>query len=713
MRDVKNKSEYLLKSISPFSKMILTVSALIFAAVIGVFMAFQFIENERDREMRRWQTRLGIVIDSRHADIEQWLGTQLGELRGLAENASLQIYLTIFYDSVDSEDSGDATSEIEYLATLLDVTANREGFTTRDINVNINANVARVGTSGIALIGNDGKIVVSSYGFPPMQGKLQAFLANIEKGSNGISDIYIGSNNQPSIAFSEPVFALQGDDTASSQIGMVVGIKQISTELYPLLKQPGSVEKTAEALLIRQNNNVVEYLSPLMDGTPAFKRKLTMDTPNLAAAFILSKPEGYGIKNDYNNEEVLVTSRNFDKVEWSILYKINTSEALAESTERLNSLVVAFGLIIILVLAGMTALWYHGTSRRATDAADKFEKLALRFQGQRNFMHLVTDTQPNAITIFDEKGRYRWFNKASLEYTGMARCDLFDKHVSAVLGPIEGKRIIAMLDACLEENKRQTVTHEMNLHGTDELVFRSDFTPLPARDDMPPGVLVVSQDITESINQRRMREQSMRQLVGTLVAIVDRRDPFSSNHSARVSKVSRAIAGELGLDEILADSTVIVGSLMNLGKVLVPEEILTKQGKLTAEEMELIQQSLFTSADLVKDIHFDGPVYETLMQLQENYDGSGIPNKLSGNDILITARIAAVANAFVGMVSARAWRNGMNFEKSIDILLSEGNKKFDRSAVIGLANYIDNRGGREEWKDFSHFPTDDTKKSPN
>ncbi len=709
MRDVKNKPEKPPKSISPFLKMILTVSALVFAAVIGVYMAFQFIENERDREMRRWQTRLGIVIDSRHADIEQWLGTQLGELRGLAENASLQIYLTIFHDSVDSEDSGDATSEIEYLATLLDVTANREGFTTTDINANVNANVARAGTSGIALIGNDGEIVVSSYGFPPMQGKLQAFLANIEKGNNDISNIYIGSNNQPSIAFSEPVFALQGDDTASSQIGMVVGIKQISTELYPLLKQPGSVEKTAEALLIRQNNNMVEYLSPLMDGTPAFKRKLTMDTPNLAAAFILSKPEGYGIKNDYNNEEVLVTSRGFDKVEWSILYKINTSEALAESTERLNSLVVAFGLIIILVLAGMAALWYHGTSRRASDAADKFEKLASRFQGQRNFMHLVTDTQPNAIAIFDEKGHYRWFNKTALEYSGMARGDLFDKHVSAVLGPIEGKRIIAMLDTCLEENKRQTVTHEMNIHGTDELVFRSDFTPLPARDDMPSGVLMVSQDITESVHQRRMREQSMRQLVGTLVSIVDRRDPFSSNHSSRVSKVSRAIAGELGLDEILTDSTVIVGSLMNLGKVLVPEEILTKQGKLTAEEMELIQQSLFTSADLVKDIHFDGPVYETLMQLQENYDGSGIPNKLAGNDILITARIAAVANAFVGMVSARAWRGGMNFEKSIDILLSEGNKKFDRSAVIGLANYIDNRGGREEWKAFSHFPTDDTK----
>lgn len=691
------------KTGSPVLKMTVTIGALILAAIVGVYLVSQFIQSEREREMQRWQTRLGIVVDSRQAAVEGWLDLQVSELRSLAENASLQIYMTILHDSEDGED---ASAEIEYLGNLLDVTALRAQFAVADTGAVINANVARIGLAGIALVDDEGDVVVSSQGFPPVQGKLQAFLANLERGESGISDIYLNNSNNSAMAFAAPVFALQGDNTASSQIGMVVGVKEVGEDLYPLLKQPGSVEITAEALLVRQNNNVVEYLAPLQDGTPALKRKLAMDTPDLAAAFAVTTVEGYGTKTDYNGNEVLVISRNLSKVAWSILYKINTSEALAESSERLNSLVIAFGLIIVLVLAGMAALWYYGTSRRATESAVKFESLATRFEGQRDFMHLVTDSQPNAIAIFDEKGHYRWFNKTALENSGVERRDLFDKHVTAILGPIEGKRTMGWVKSCLDEGKRQTVTHEMDIQGKGALVYRSDFTPLPARDDMPAGVLMVSQDITESVQQRRMREQAMRQLVGTLVAIVDRRDPFSSNHSARVSTVSHAIAGEVGLNEVLSDSTVIVGNLMNLGKVLVPEEVLTKQGKLTDAEVKLIQDSLFTSADIVKDIHFDGPVYETLMQLQENFDGSGIPNQLVGDKILITARIAAVANAFVGMVSARAWRDGMNFEKAVDILFAEGGKKYDRAVVIALANYIDNRGGQDEWKSFGERPDD-------
>jgi len=66
-----------------------------------------------------------------------------------------------------------------------------------------------------------------------------------------------------------------------------------------------------------------------------------------------------------------------------------------------------------------------------------------------------------------------------------------------------------------------------------------------------------------------------------------------------------------------------------------------------------------------------------------------------------------VANAFVGMVSARAWRAGMSFDKALDILLGDGNKKFDRGVVVALANYIDNRGGRDEWKSYGEPPPED------
>ena len=192
----------------------------------------------------------------------------------------------------------------------------------------------------------------------------------------------------------------------------------------------------------------------------------------------------------------------------------------------------------------------------------------------------------------------------------------------------------------------------------------------------------------------------MRQLVSTLVSVVDRRDPFSANHSVRVGVVSRAIAGEMNLEPELGEAAEIAGNLMNLGKISVPEEVLTKADALSEAEIHLIRDSILTSADLISDIEFDGPIADTIRQLQENFDGSGMPGGLAGDEILLTARVVSVANAFVAMVSARAYRPGMAFDRAMGILVEESGKAFDRRAVSALVNYLENRGGRDEWESF-------------
>lgn len=689
-------------------KMILTgVGVAIFVAV-GIFLMLQFKASEQAREMRQWQSRMSIVIDSRFTDIERWLGEQTGDLRGIADNASVQLYLTVFHEA-GGGGGEEAQAELGYLGNLLEVVADRAGFRTEDTGPQVGANIAKEGTHGLALIDLNYEYIVRTENFPQIKGEVRTFLDSTERGVSAVSDIFLNADGKPSMAFLVPVYAIQADESAESQLGYVLGIKEIADELYPLLEQPGATEETAETLIVRQTKNQIEYLTPRADGTAPLKKPLAIDTPNLAGAWAVRTVGGFATVTDYAGNEVLAISRAFQQVPWTLLHKVDTAEALKESRERIQLLMVVFGAIIVLVLIGMLALWYYGTSQRATEAAHKFEELANRFQGQRNFMHLVTDSQPNAIVILDENGHYRWFNKTALELSRMDRKDMFDKHVSAILGPVEGKRIAAWVKEALAKNERLTVTHTMELGEDGPKVYRSDFQPLPAREDFPPGVLMVSQDITESVKEREKREAVMRQLVGTLVSVVDRRDPFSANHSVRVGEVARAVSKEMDIEHVLTETAAIAGSLMNLGKITVPEEVLTKQGGLTDEEIKMIQQSVLTSAELVSNIDFDGPVYDTLRQLQENFDGSGTPDGLSGQDIVVTARIAAVANAFVGMVSARAWRAGMSFDKALDILLSDGNKKYDRSVVVALANYLDNRGGRNEWKSYGDPPAEEGK----
>ena len=662
-------------------RMNLTGIVIVAIAAAGIFSVFQFTKTKRNRELKRWQQRLGVV-----ADIEGWIGRQTGALDALAENESLQLYMSIL-----TETDGVAAEKAEatYLRSLLTVAAEREGFAAAASTVR--ANVQQTGTAGMALLGLDRRIIVASPSIPVFEGKLAAFIAGAEKGKPAISGIFAGPSGAPTIAFLAPVFDIQGDRDPESQIGVVLGVKPIAQELYPLLKQTGSTENTTEALLAQIDGASVLYLSPLDDGTAPLERRLALDTPELAAAFAIRNPGGFGRKRDYRDVEVLVVARAVADVAWSLLYKVDVAEALAESESQLQQLFIAFFLIIGLVLIGMAALWYYGTSRRASEAADRFEKLAERFQGQRDFMHLVTDSQPKTIVIYDAKGRYRWFNRVAVERSGLDRESLWNKPAASVIGPVEGKRIAGWVDTCLSEFKPASHSHTIEVEGMGERIYVSDLIPLPATANQPAGVLVVSQDITDSVRERTKRERIMRQLVNSLVGMV-----------------ARAMSQEMDLDPGLGEVSEIAGNLMNLGKMAVPQSVLTKSGALDEAEIQLIRDSILASADLIADIEFDGPIAETIRQLQENFNGSGMPKGLKGDEILLTARIVAVANAFVAMVSARAYRPGMAFDRAIDILLKESGESFDRRAVTALVNHLENRGGRAQWASFGNPVTKET-----
>ena len=108
----------------------------------------------------------------------------------------------------------------------------------------------------------------------------------------------------------------------------------------------------------------------------------------------------------------------------------------------------------------------------------------------------------------------------------------------------------------------------------------------------------------------------------------------------------------------------------------------------------MIHDSMNAAADLLAGISFDGPVAETLRQWQEKWDGTGKMG-LKGESILISARIIAVANAFIGMISPRSWRTAIPIEAANKLILDQAGTHFDRRAVIALINFIENHNGRE------------------
>ncbi len=211
---------------------------------------------------------------------------------------------------------------------------------------------------------------------------------------------------------------------------------------------------------------------------------------------------------------------------------------------------------------------------------------------------------------------------------------------------------------------------------------------------------MIHEDITGLVAERERRERSLRALVSALIMIIDKRDPYSAEHSIRVSNVAGMIAREMGLSEVEIETVQLAAALINVGKIFIPREVLTKSGPLSEDELGLVRENIIASADLLADVEFDGPVVETIRQVQEHWDGSGKPAGLEGEAILATARVVAVANAFVGMVSPRAYRDALSLDSAVAALMDKTNMIYDRRPVVALAHILDNRGGRQLWARF-------------
>jgi PAS domain S-box-containing protein len=666
--------------------------------LLGFVLADRFIAAERIRDLVAWQSRLGLIADGRAGALADWVERQLAEMNGLAENASVQLYMTeLSAQGGDRGQIADEPAQAGYLRNLLIVTAQRGGFRDPAPGPAVNANLRRLGVAGIVLLDARKRPLVATPEMPPLEGRLADFLAELPAGGRALLDIFVGADGIPAMAFVVPIFSVEGGD--SRQIGYALGLKPVAGELFPLLRPPGPAEAGGEAVLVRRAGAAIEFLSPLADGTPALQRRVARDTPDLAEAFAVEAPGGFALKHDYRGSAVLVTGREVAATPWILVYKVERDVALAESDRRGTRLAIYSGLGLALLAGLLAAVWYYASSRRAAQAAADFRVLAERFASQGELLRLVTDSQPNAIFIADAEGRYRFANRAAARRAGLAEADLLGKSLDQVLGPAAAERYLRPNMQALADDAPVRRIERLERNG-EATVLQSAHVPLPAGPDLPRSVLVVEQDITAVVRERERRERILKQLVRAMTAAVDRRDRYAADQSVRVAALAFAVAGEMGLDPVLAETAETAGNLMNFGKLLVPPELLTKAGALSADEIRLIRSSIQATADIIAGIEFDGPVVETLRQMQEHWDGSG-PRGLAGEAIAITARIVAVANAFVAMASPRAYRAGSDVDAALNELLGKVGSLFDRRVVAALVAYLDNRGGRARWSELS------------
>ena len=273
----------------------------------------------------------------------------------------------------------------------------------------------------------------------------------------------------------------------------------------------------------------------------------------------------------------------------------------------------------------------------------------------------------DGVIATDTNGRVTFMNGVAESLTGWNQTEVLQRPLDGFIRiPLESNPDQEGLESAISEGL-------LTMRDGVSIPIEQSVSPIYGEKKEVFGSVYIFRDIRnrkkseEEIQQSYIRHQKA--LAGTIQAIgltIEMRDPYTAGHQRRVSKLSCAIAEEMGLDPARIEGIRMAGDIHDIGKIYVPAEILSKPGKLSDIEMSIIRTHSQVGYDILKNIEFPWPISQIIYQHHERLDGTGYPNKLKGDQILLEARIISVADVVEAMSSHRPYRPAPGIEKALD-----------------------------------------------
>ena len=291
-----------------------------------------------------------------------------------------------------------------------------------------------------------------------------------------------------------------------------------------------------------------------------------------------------------------------------------------------------------------------------------------------------------------QKGKGRLFFRASsLLVTTMEQVDTVLDHNDVEVIP----SLASLSDVDRRSLEKNNIELLVPLHGENSLagmlLFSGKFSHQPYTNEERRLIRQVVANISINIdnanryaNVKQRQTELQKALDGVIHAIslvVETRDPYTAGHQRRVAELARAIAREMGLSDWQIMGVYVAGLLHDVGKVAVPAEILNKSGKINSSEFSIIQNHCQVGYEILEKIDFPWPVTKAVLQHHERLDGSGYPHKLTGDEIVIEARILGVADVVEAMSSHRPYRPALGLAKALQEISQSSGVQYDSKAV--------------------------------
>lgn len=226
--------------------------------------------------------------------------------------------------------------------------------------------------------------------------------------------------------------------------------------------------------------------------------------------------------------------------------------------------------------------------------------------------------------------------------------------------------------------------------GVLNVTERADGVPFTAQDrKLLEGLSAMGASALLNCRLHASVNRQMMSTIRALASAVDAKDRYTHNHSARVAQLALETAKELGTQAVVTDREVeLAGMLHDVGKIGIPDSVLTKADRLTPEEYATVKSHTEVGARIVSHVEGLERVAQAILHHHERYDGLGYPAGLAGKDIPIAARIIAVADVYDTLTSDRPYRQAVSFEATMEEIARYKGTQFDPAVVDAFTAVI-------------------------
>jgi PAS domain S-box-containing protein len=283
------------------------------------------------------------------------------------------------------------------------------------------------------------------------------------------------------------------------------------------------------------------------------------------------------------------------------------------------------------------------------------------------------DRSLDLVYINDFEGHFIDANAAALNRLGYTREEIRSLNFASLLSEDQIPLAFKILQEIRETSIQKDLIELKLWHKDGTHVYVETQGSTVMSNGKPVAILQNARDITDRKRAEETLSQTLehlRKAVGGIIQVisstVESRDPYTAGHQRRVADLARAMAGEMDLNDDQMEGLAMAGTIHDLGKVSIPAEILSKPTKLTEIEYQLIQAHSQIGYDILKGIEFPWPIADMILQHHERMNGSGYPQGLKGEDILLEARILMVADVVEAMASHRPYRPALGIDAALE-----------------------------------------------